>query len=186
MIKTVRGQVLNFLLDYSDATYITIASIVGCSKQRVHQIAKEVGLTRTRRAPHYRKDITADKVLELYHQDLLVNDIAQTLNCNLSTVRSRLRKAGISKSECQSRSMRLAWRGNTHYRDDVTVERVFNLYHNGDLPIKEMAKTMGCDQVTVRRRLMETGISKSERFSRGARIRWRRKKWQLRISAVKR
>ena len=63
-----------------------------------------------------------------------------------------------------------------HCRDDVTAERVLNLYHNDDLPIKEMAKTMGCDQVTVRRRLMEAGISKSERFSRGAVIRWKRRK----------
>ena len=179
MIKASKGQVLNLLMDYPDATYMKIASIVGCSKQWVHQIAKEAGLTRMRRPPHYREDVTVDKVLELYHQDLLVNDIAQTLNCNLSTVRSRLREARISKSECQSRSMRLAWRGNTHYRDDVTVERVLNLYHNDDLPIKEMAKTLGCDQVTVRRRLRDTGISPGECFSRGAAIRWRRKKARM-------
>ena len=174
--KGSKGQVLSLLLDYPNASYKKIGSIVHCSRQWVHQIAKEAGLTRMRRPPHYRSDVTVDKVLELYHQDLLVNDIAQTLNCNLSTVRSRLREARISKSECQSRSMRLAWRGNTHYRDDVTVERVLNLYHNDDLPtIKEMAKTMRCDQVTFRRRLRDAGISPGECFSRGARIRWRRK-----------
>ncbi len=170
-----RGQVLSLLLDYPDATYEKIGSIGHCSKQWVHQVAKEAGLTRKRRPPHYRSDVTVDKVLELYHQDLLVNDIAQTLNCNLSTVRSRLREAGISKSECQSQSMRLAWRGNTHYRDDVTVERVLNLYHNGDLPIKEMAQAMGCNQATVTKRLRKAGISPGECFSRGAAIRWRRK-----------
>ena len=176
--KGSKGQVLNLLLDYPNASYKKIGSIVHCSRQWVHQIAKEAGLTRMRRPPHYRSDVTVDKVLELYHQDLLVNDIAQTLNCNLSTVRSRLREARISKSECQSRSMRLAWRGNTHYRDDVTVERVLNLYHNDDLPIKEMAQTMGCNQATVSRRLRQAGISKSECFSRSARIRWRRKRGQ--------
>jgi len=174
--KAVKGQALSLLLDYPDATYEKIGGIVGCSKQWVHHIAKEAGLTKRRRLPYYRKDITVDKVLELYHQDLLVNDIAQILNCNLHTVRSRLREAGISKSECQSRSMRLVWRGNTHYRDDITVERVLNLYHNDGLLIKEMAQTLGCDEVTVRKRLREAGISKSECASRGARMRRRRKR----------
>ena len=173
-----RGQVLSLLLDYPNASYEKIGSIVHCSKQWVHQITKEAGLTRIRRPPHYRSDVTVDKVLELYRRDLLIKEIAPILGCCPSTVTSRLREAGITADECFSRSMRLDWRGSYHCRDDITVERVLNLYHNDDLPIKEMAKTMGCDQVTVRRRLMEAGISKSERFSRGARIRWERKKWQ--------
>jgi len=148
-------------VDYPDATYVTIGSIVHCSKQRVHQIAKKAGLTRMRWPPHYRKDITVDKVLELYHRDLLVKEIASTLGCCPSTVRKRLREAGITAGECFSRSMKLDWRGKYHYRDDVTVERVLNLYHNDGLLIKEMAQTLGCSQATVRRRLMETGISKS-------------------------
>ena len=73
--KAVRGQVLNLLLDFPNANYKTIGSIVGCSKQRVHQIAKEAGLTRKRRPPHYRSDVTVDKVLELYHRDLLIKEI---------------------------------------------------------------------------------------------------------------
>jgi len=175
VIRPVRGQVLSLLLGYPNASYEKIGSIVGCSKQRVHQIAKEAGFTRMRRPPHYRKDITADKVLELYHRDLLLKEIAPILGCCPSTVRSRLREAGITAGECFSRSMRLDWRGSYHCRDDITVERVLNLYHNDDLPIKEMAQTMGCDQVTVRKRLREAGISKSECSSRGAAIRWRRK-----------
>jgi len=174
--KGSKGQVLSLLLDYPDASYEKIGSIVGCSKQRVHQIAKKGGLNRKRRPPHYRKDITADKVLELYHRDLLLKEIAPTLGCCPSTVRSRLREAGITAGECFSRSMRLDWRGSYHCRDDVTVDRVLNLYHNDGLPIKEMAKTMGCDQVTVRRRLRKAGISPSECFSRGAAIRWERRK----------
>ncbi|MBA7697370.1 hypothetical protein ES703_106035 [subsurface metagenome] len=176
MISQLRGQVLSLLVDYPDATYEKIGSIVGCSKQRVHQIAKKAGLNRMRWPPHYRKDITVDKVLELYHRDLLVKEIASTLGCNPSTVRKRLREAGISAGECFSRSMKLNWRGSTHYRDEVTVERVLNLYHNGDLPIKEMAQTLGCNQATVKKRLREAGISMSECFSRAAAIRWRRKK----------
>jgi len=99
----VRGQVRSLLLDYPDATYEKIGSIAGCSKQRVHQIAKEAGLTRMRRPPHYRKDITADKVLELYHRDLLLQEIASTLGCCSSTVTKRLREAGITAGECFSR-----------------------------------------------------------------------------------
>ncbi|MBA7522838.1 hypothetical protein ES705_14958 [subsurface metagenome] len=173
---SVRDQVLRLLLDYPDATYETIGGIVGVSKQRVHQIAKDAGLTRKRRPPHYRSDITIDKVLELYHSDLLIQEIAPTLGCCPRTVRSRLREAGIGPGECFSRSMRLDWRGSTHYRDDVTVERVFNLYHNGDLLIKEIAQTLGCNQATVSSRLREARISKSQCFSRGAVIKWKRRK----------
>ena len=169
-----RGQVLSLLMDCPNATYETIGSIVGCSKQWVHQIAKKAGVTR-KRPPYYRDDVTVDKVLELYRRDLLIKEIGPILGCSRYTVTSRLREAGISAGEGFSRSMRLHWRGRYHLRDDITVERVFNLYHNGDLPIKEMAKTLGCNPATVRKRLMETGISKSERFSRGARIKRERK-----------
>jgi len=176
VIMVVRGQVLSLLMDYPDTSYVKIGGIVGCSKQRVHQIAKGAGLTRMRRPLHYREDVTVDKVLELYHRDLLLQEIAPILGCCSTTVSSRLREAGISAGECFSRSMKLDWRGKYHCRDDVTVERVLNLYHNGDLPIKEIAKTLGCDQVTVTKRLRKAGISKSECTSRAARIRWRRKK----------
>lgn len=170
--EQVTGQVLSLLMDYPDATYEEIGSMVHCSRQRVHQVAKKAGLTRTRPA-HYRSDVTVDKVLELYHRDLLVKEIASTLGCGPSTVKGRLREAGITATAGECFSRRLDGRGK--YRDEITVERVLNLYHN-DLPIKEMAKTMGCELGTVRRRLMEAGISNSERYSRGARIRWERKR----------
>ncbi len=176
MIKASKGQVLSLLLDYPDATYEKIGSIVGCSKQRVHQIAKSAGLTRKRRPPHYRSDVTVDKVLEFYHCDLLVKEIAPILGCCPSTVRSRLREAGITAGECFSRSMKLDWRGSCHGRDDITVERVLNLYHNDGLLIKEMAQTLGCNQATVRRRLRKAEISSTLCFSRSAAIRWERRK----------
>ena len=144
--------------------------------KRVHQIAKSAGLTRKRRLPHYRSDVTADKVLELYHRDLLIKEIAPILGCCPSTVTKRLREAGIGASECFSRSMKLDWRGKYHCRDDITADRVLNLYHNDDLPIKEMAQTMSCNQATVTCRLREAGISRSQCFSRGAAIRWKRRK----------
>jgi len=172
---SVRDQVLSLLIDYPNATYPQIGSIVYCSKQRVHQIAKKAGLTRMRRPPHYRNDVTVDKVLELYRRDLLLKEIGPILGCCSSTVTSRLREAGISAGECFSRSMKLDWRGSYHCRDDVTVDRVLNLYHNDDLLIKEMAQTLGCNQATVTRRLRDAGIGPSECFSRGAVIKWRRK-----------
>ena len=76
--QAVRGQVLSLLLDYPDTTYEKIGNIVGHTKQRVHQIAKSAGLARKRKPPHYRSDATVDKVLELYHRDLLVKEIAST------------------------------------------------------------------------------------------------------------
>jgi len=100
----IRQQVLSLLLNYPDASYDKTGGIVGCSKQRVHQIAKSGGLTRKRKPPHYRSDITVDKVLELYHRDLLIKEIAPILGCCSSTVTKRLRDAGISPGECFSRS----------------------------------------------------------------------------------
>jgi len=158
------------LLCKNDATYVEIGNRVGTSRQWVFRIAKEAGLTRNRRAPHYRSDVTVDRVVNYYHQDLLVKDIAQKLNCNLSTVRKRLREAGIGKHECRSRSMKLDWRGKTHCRDDVTKEVVLKLYHS-NLLIKDIARSLGCNQLTVRKRLMAAGISSSENSSRGAKLR---------------
>ena len=126
--KGSKGQVLSLLLDYPNASYENIASISHCSKQWVHQIAKEAGLTRKRRPPHYRSDVTVDKVLELYHRDLLIKEITPILGCCPSTVTKRLRETGIGPGECFSRSKKLDWRGKYHCRDDITLERVLNLY----------------------------------------------------------
>ena len=172
----IRQQVLSLLLDYPDASYEKIGGIVHCSKQRVHQIAKSARLTRKRKPPHYRGDVTVDKVLELYHRDLLIKEIAPILGCCPSTVTKRLREAGIGASECFSRSMKLDWRGKYHRRDDITADRVLNLYHSDSLLIKEIAQTLGCNQATVRSRLREADISKSLCVSRGAVIKWKRGK----------
>ncbi|MCK4783076.1 MAG: hypothetical protein KAV87_04945, partial [Desulfobacteraceae bacterium] len=88
----------------------------------------------------------------------------------------RLREAGIGPGECYSRSMKLDWRGKSHYRDDITVDRVLKLYQNDGLLIKEIAQTLGCDQATVRHRLREGGISRSACCARGAVIRWKQRK----------
>jgi len=173
-VETSKEKLIKLLFQ-SDATYLEIAKRVGRSRQWVYQVAKEVGLTRNRQPRHYRSDITVDKVLDYYHQDMLEKDIARTLNCTATTVRKRLREAGISKSECLSRSMKLDWRGERHYRDDVTVEGVLKLYHS-NLSIRDIAKTLGCNQATVRKRLKKAGISSSENYSRAARLRPRRKR----------
>ena len=173
-MKCSKDKIIN-LLSKSNITYVEIGKRVGVSKQWVHQVAKEVGLTRKRQPPHYRSDITVDRVLECYHEDLLVKDIAQTVNCELSTVRRRLREAGMGESECRSRSMKLEWRGETHCRDDVTVEGVLELYHS-NLLIKDIAQTLGCSQAIVHRRLRVAGIRSSENLSRGAKLRGRLKR----------
>ena len=104
----VRQQVLSLLQD-PNASYATIGRIVGCSRERVRQIAKSAGLTRNRRW----SDVTVEGVFNLY-QGLLIKEIAQTLGCNEITVRHRLRQAGISKSECCSRGAGIRWRRSHH------------------------------------------------------------------------
>ena len=66
-------------MDYPKASYEKIGSIIGCSRQWVHQVARKAGLTRKRKRPHYRADVTVDKVLELYHRDLLLKEIAPNI-----------------------------------------------------------------------------------------------------------
>ena len=106
-----REQIINLLVRHPDMTYQEIGDLVGLSKQRVHKIGERAGLKRAGKARRYRWDITVERVLELYHSNLLVKDIARALGCDERTVRRRLRAAGISKSECYSRSMKVDWRG---------------------------------------------------------------------------
>ena len=106
------NQVVSLLLRHPDVTYQEIGNLVGCTRQRVHQIAKRAGLKRDKKLRNYRSDITVEQVLKLYRQNLLVKDIAETLGCDKVTVRSRLRAAGISKSEYRSRGQTI--RHNKH------------------------------------------------------------------------
>jgi hypothetical protein len=53
-----------------------------------------------------------------------------------------------------------------HTRRDITLEKATELY-NGNLWIYEMAKALGCSQITVSKRLRQAGISKSNCYSRG-------------------
>ena len=106
-----RGQIVKLLSVHSDMTYQEIGEIVGCTRQRAHQVAKKAGLTRDKKSRIYREDVTIERVLELYYRsNLFIQDIARILGCNINTVRSRLRAAGISKSECYSRRQNLYWR----------------------------------------------------------------------------
>lgn len=101
----------SLLLTNPGATYEEIGDLMGLSKQRIHEIAKRAGLERDTRTRNYHSYITTGKVLELYHKNLLIKDIAQALGCAEPLIRRRLRAAGISKRDCYSRSMKLAWRG---------------------------------------------------------------------------
>ena len=97
---------INLLTLCPDFTYEEIGNIVGCSKQRVGEIAKEEGVTKGRQY-NIRRDITMEKVCQFYYQGLLIKDIAKALDCSQPTVSKRLREAGVSKHECYSRSMKL-------------------------------------------------------------------------------
>lgn len=103
--------IVGLLEAHPNVTYQEVGDVVGLSKGSVHQIAKQAGLSRNKKPRHYCSHITVEKVLELYHKNLLIKDIAQALGCNYATVCKRLRAAGIGKAECYSRSMKLDWRG---------------------------------------------------------------------------
>lgn len=102
----VRHRVINLLAFCPDFTYEEIGSIVGCSKQRVGEIAKGEGIAKGHQ-PNIRRDITIEKVYQFYYQGLLIKDMANALGCSYPTVSKRLREAGVSKYECYSRSQKL-------------------------------------------------------------------------------
>ena len=106
LAKSVRPQVVELLMSHRNATYREIGQLAGMSRQRVHQIAKRARLTKEENSRCYRKDVTVERVLELYHRNLLIKEIAQVLSCSKPTVTGRLRAAGISKSECYSRGIK--------------------------------------------------------------------------------
>ena len=96
----VRQKVMELIKEHPDMTYGEIGRIVGCTRQRVGQIAG-VGRENPRRAC---RGITVEKVTELYNGNLLIREIAEALGCNKITISRRLREAGISKRNCYSRA----------------------------------------------------------------------------------
>lgn len=100
---------VKLLTNHKRMTYREIGEIVGCSRQRVHQVAQESGLTRKSRLQ--RPDITVESVLALYyHSTLFHYDMCRILGCTLSTIALRLRAAGISPSAAHSRRQTLCWK----------------------------------------------------------------------------
>jgi hypothetical protein len=98
-VTGVRKQVMGLIRKHPDMTYEEIGRIVGCTRQRVGQIAG-VGRENPRRN---RRDITVEKVTDLYNGNLWIREIAKALGCNQITVTRRLRQAGIGKSNCYRR-----------------------------------------------------------------------------------
>jgi len=106
---STRSQMVQLLTDHPTMTYREIGEMVGCSRQRVHQIARKAGLTRKSR--RYREDVTVERVLALYyHSNLFHHDMARILGCTTTIISKRLRMAGISPSAAHSRKMKLRWR----------------------------------------------------------------------------
>ena len=101
-----RGLIVDLLSVHPDMTYQEIGKIVERSRQRVGQVAREAGLTRKSRLQ--RRDITVEKVVELYYCG--AKDIARILGCHRNTITKRLRAAGVSPSESYSRRTKLYWR----------------------------------------------------------------------------
>ncbi len=97
------SQMMELLVSHPDMTYQEVGEIVGCSRQRVHQIIRKTGFKKKSRL--HRTDITIEKVLELYRNDsnFLVKDIARIFDCHENTITKRLRAAGVCPSESYSR-----------------------------------------------------------------------------------
>ena len=105
---STRNLIMDLLSVHPDMTYQEIGKIVERSRQRVHQVAMKVGLTK--KSHLHRPDITVEKVVELYyHSNLFLKDITRMFGCNGLTIRRRLRAAGVTPGEARSRKTKLRW-----------------------------------------------------------------------------
>ena len=121
---STRNLIMDLLFFHPDMTYQEIGETVGRSRQRVHQVAREAGLTRKFRLQ--RRDITVERVLDLYyHSNLLIKDIISMFGCNERTITRRLRAGGISPGEVHSRKMKLRWRRIRETAEKWTVWNSF-------------------------------------------------------------
>ena len=105
---STRNLIMDLLSVHPDMTYQEIGEVVGRSRQRVHQVARESG--RPKKSRLQRPDITVEKVVALYyHSNLFIKDIISMLGYNDLTIRRRLRAGGISLGDAHSRKMKLRW-----------------------------------------------------------------------------
>ena len=95
------------------------------------------------------------------HPDMTYREIGEVVGCSRAWVHQVAREAGLAKKS------RL-------YRPDITIERVLDLYYHSNLLIKDITRMLGCNELTIRRRLRAGGISSSEAHSRKMKLRWSR------------
>ena len=92
------------------------------------------------------------------HPDMTYQEIGEIVGCTRAWVHQVAREAGLAKKS------RL-------YREDITVERVLELYYCG---AKDIARILGCHRNTITKRLRAAGVSPSESYSRRTKLYWRR------------
>ena len=101
---------------------------------------------------------TRDQIIELLtdHPDMTYQGIGEMVGCRRQWVGHVAQDAGLTKSHL--------------HRPDITIERVLELYYYSSTDI---ARVLGCHRNTVTRRLRAAGISRSESYSRKAKLYWR-------------
>lgn len=92
--------------------------------------------------------------------EMTYEEIGKSFGVTRSWVQAIAKKGGLPSRKARPK----------HYRRDITVEKVLNLYNNTNLLIKEIPLALGCGRVTVTDRLRKAGITARESYSRRAKI----------------
>jgi len=94
-----------------------------------------------------RKDVSTEKIVELYQKGLIGREIAETLECSVSLVQQRLAKAGIKMRPSNERI--------TVQVDKATLEK---LYWDKKMHSRQIGEKLGIHGGTVIKKMLEFGI----------------------------
>ena len=91
------------------------------------------------------------------HSDMTYQKMGERAGCSKQWIGQVAQETGLTKSHL--------------HRPDITIERVLELYYCSSTDI---ARMLGCHPNTITKRLRTAGISRSESYSRKAKLYWRR------------
>ena len=91
------------LLLTTELSFPEVARRTGSTRQYVHYVAKNLGVSPKDRTEGYLKYYSTQQVRELWDEGLTAGEIATELNCSIGTVTNKLRELGIPAEDSWKR-----------------------------------------------------------------------------------
>lgn len=125
------------------------------------------------KSPVFRHDLNTEHMAELYQQGKSFPQIAELLGTNSTTIRKRLKSAGVtSRSISESQKLRFSDPVNVpNYREDISTKDMISMFETG-FSIQKIANNLGCSRFCVVYRLKKEGLYRPSRRVKGLRLAW--------------